>query len=236
MMAKCKICNSKNALAINQALQRGEPVLQLHKQYGYSRSTISKHKKECIPALLDDSLNTKNNVIGTSGMALIEDVQSQINLVKKLVVACDEYLQDPDNPEKYFLGPRADEVEISYTEQVNGRASQVKKKALLQEIIDEIHATERYSILNITMKHADPRELLLKAIGKLEGTVKLINESSQKLIEWEHKKAALDKLSASGETEVSIERQIETITERVTVALKRSDAENLIKLAEMPDL
>ncbi len=102
-------------------------------------------------------------------------------------------------------------------------------------MIDVIEDEKLYVIHNITHKHADPRELLLKAIAKLEGIVKMILDTTMAEIENKHKRVALDKVQSEGGI-ISFEKQINQITERVTVAMKSSNTEELSKKAGLLEL
>ena len=231
---KCKVCTHAKSSIIDKKLRNGDSVNSIHLLFGLSRNVLSKHRDNCLTALLMEDSKVKDAMVGDS---LIKSVQEQIALVQKLIIACDEYLTDPDDPDKYFLGARGDEVDISYQEvdEENGRLLPGKQKASLQELIQKVESNGMYIVRGINIKHSDPRELLLKAITKLEGTAKFIFEGSQKLIEWEHKKRALDKVTTDGGT-ISFEKQIETITEKVTFAMKESNTEELSRLADLPEL
>lgn len=229
---QCKICDSKSVSTINKMLLNGDTIAKIHHLFPFARGTITKHRDTCMAGMLQ-KINDKKEIIGDS---LVKQVEADIVLVHKLVRACDEWLTDPDDPSKYFLGPRGQEIDITYqeTDPETGRLDKMMKKASLQEMIHAIEAGG-FVIRNITTKQADPRELLLKAIGKLEGIVKMILETTQNEIENKHKRAAIDKASKDGSV-ISFEKQISQITERVTIAMKGSNSEELCKLAELPEL
>lgn len=230
----CKVCNSKQLAQIDGKIRNGDSLSSLSKRYGLSRSTLRKHRDECIPALLAQDKTLKEV---STGEMMVKQVGAQIKLVAKLIAACDDYLTDPDDPDKYFLGPRGEEIEIVYQEvdKENGKVDNVQRKATLQEILDAIE-NKGYVIRGITNKHSDPRDLLLKAIGKLEGTAKMIIAATEQLIEWEYKKASLEKLSGSELNSVSFEKQVDMITERVTISLKDTNSEVLCKKAGLPEI
>jgi hypothetical protein len=218
---------------INAKIRNGDSINGLYKLTGLSRNVLTKHKNECMSKIIATDSKSRDALVGDT---LLKQVRDQIELVQKLVIACDEWLTDPDDPEKYFLGPRGQEIDITYSEidPDTGRILPSQRKATLQEMIQAVES-KGYVIRGITNKHSDPRELLLKAIGKLEGTAKFIYESSQKLIEWEHKKKALDKLETEGGS-ISFEKQVEMITEKVTIAYNKGQSQELSELAGLPDL
>ena len=138
---------------------------------------------------------------------------------------------------KRCIAVGGDEVEIVYQEKSKrGNLQPQRNKASLQEIVDHIEEETGYVIRGIKHTHADPRTLLLQAITKLEGTVKMIHESTRLLIEWEHKKSALEKAKDQGVESISFEKQVDTITERVIIAVKESNTEELCKEAGLPEL
>jgi len=63
----------------------------------------------------------------------------------------------------------------------------------------------------------------------------MILETTQAELENKYKKEALSKAAKDGGV-ISIEKQISQITERVTIAMKGSNSEELCKLAELPEL
>ena len=230
---RCKICDSNKVAQINQKLVNGDSIASISKLYGFARDTIKRHKKLCMGALLKQA-NDEKQLVGDS---LIKQVESDIYMIHKLVKACDEWLTDPEDPSKYFLGPRGDEIEIIYQgkDPKTDRLLPTMRKASLQEMIDTVEKSDKFTIHNITHKHADPRELLLKAIAKLEGIVKMILDTTMAEIENQHKRIALEKATEKGGV-ISFEKQISTISERVIIAMKGSNTEELSKKAGLPEL
>lgn len=228
---KCKICNHKRVAQINSKMLNQASLSSLEKLYSVSRATLRKHRDNCLPAILADDNKIKDAITGD---VLIKQVYDTIALVRKLYTACDDYLTDPDDKDKYFLGPRGHEIEVLYSDYNDkGNPDRVQKKADIQQLLDSLDG--KYVIRNVTVKHADPRDLLLKGIGKLQDTVKMIQSSTQNLIEWEHKKRALDKIANEGAAMVTVQEEVAIITKRVTIALG-IDTDDLMKKAGMPNL
>ncbi len=229
---KCKACKSKRVAQLNKRLLNGDSLNSISKLYGMSRDVIRRHKNECLSELLQETAE-ENQLVGDS---LVKQVEADIDMIHKLVWACDEWLTDPDDPTKYFLGPRSNEVEVVYMDldEKTGRQEKIPRKATLQELIDK---AEQGGVIirSITTKQADPRELLLKSIAKLEGIVKMILETTQNEIENRHKRAAIDKAASEGSM-ISFEKQISQITERVTIAMKESNSAELCEKAGLPEL
>ncbi len=230
---KCKICDSKKVSYINNKIVNGDSISSISRLYGFARDTIKKHKNVCISRLLQE-VNEEKQLVGDS---LVKQVEADIFMIHKMVRACDEWLTDPEDPTKYFLGPRGDEIEVVYQERDDetARLLPAKQKASLQELINTVEKGGGYVVRGINNRAADPRELLLKSITKLEGIVKMILETTQNEIENKHKRAAIDKAASEGSM-ISFEKQISQITERVTIAMKNSNSAELCKMAGLPEL
>ncbi len=103
---------------------------------------------------------------------VMEELTRCFQRVNMLFDACHEWLLDPDDPTKYYLGPRADDVKVIYW----GRDSSgmaVQKKASLAEMLVKVEnagvRVERWET-----RYADPRELALKVAAQLKGQTELL--------------------------------------------------------------
>jgi hypothetical protein len=231
---KCKVCDHKQVAEINRRLRDGDSLNSISLRYNISRRTLTSHKSECLSKLLAQDETAKKVIVGDS---IIKTIEEQITKVMKMIDACDDYLTDPDDPEKYFLGPQGHEIEVVYNliDKETGKILPQKEKANIQDLLQEIEEKAGYVIKGYASKQTDPRELLLKALSKLEGTAKMIQESSKKLIEWEYQKKAMDEASSKGGS-ITVEEQVSNITRKVIIAIQGSDTENLSKKAGLPEL
>ena len=204
----CKVCNHKKVALIDQLLRAGESMVSLSKKYGISRGTLGKHKSEHIGKVL--SIEGKKGLISADELLL--QTTENMQFVRKMMYACDEWLKDPDDHDKYFLGARGTEVDITYLEKNDeGRYNQVPRKATLQELLDSIANDGHYMVMKLESSHSDPRELLLKAVTKLERTVEMILKLNQEQKENTFKNKAMDKLDGDKVTGISFEEEIKMI-------------------------
>ena len=231
---RCKVCDHKKSADIDKALRAGEHITELAKKYKISRSTLSKHKKEHMGKVL--------NVAGRKGLICIEELLIQLTenmkFMRKMMYACDDWLKDPEDPDKYFIGERSSEIEITYLEknEETGRYNQVPKKATLQEIIDANDAEGHYMIMKLQSTASDPRELLLKSVNKLEKSVEIVMKIAQSDKENTFKNKAMDDLSGSKVKSITMEEEMKILTKRVTVAYQAEDSDSLMKLTGMDQL
>lgn len=96
------------------------------------------------------------------GQGILATLEGHMEKVQKLMNACDEYLQDPENPGKYDLGPRAGDITVIYNEDVDlgdGKVKRERRKKRLSQLLEQADL----DTWDIQFKIADPRELVLKA-------------------------------------------------------------------------
>lgn len=120
------------------------------------------------------------------------DAISQLTLglgrVNLLMDACDAWLRDPRNPERYDVGARAEEVEITYEVEIttaSGKQVQKRKKRLT-DLMACLEGHDEDGARFCGWKHgetkrADPRELILKTVGESRQTVGAMTELAKLL-------------------------------------------------------
>lgn len=231
---KCKVCNHRNLDQINQKLRNKDSISSISKLYGISRDTITKHSKQCIGALIVADKNIKELL---AGEVMIKQIQLDMKMMHKMLMACDKWMTDPENPEEYFVGERGTEIEIVYhTMDEDGEPSRQRKKDTLQTLLNIIDSDGQYLRVDVNSKAADPRELLVKAATKLENTAKMIMDATQKQLEYEFKNQAMAKINKEDGVTMTVEEQVTTISKRVIIATKGSNSEELSKMAGLPKI
>jgi hypothetical protein len=113
-----------------------------------------------------------------NGKGLLDRVEAIMTRMQKLYDACDEYLQDPENGEKYYLGPRAHELRVVY-EEPSGKKT-VRKKATLDHLIKTLKAKGK-TPLEVSSRYADPRKLIIDTASVLSKQLELIGKITQQL-------------------------------------------------------
>ena len=110
------------------------------------------------------------------GGALVAEIRTIMTRCQRMYDACDEYLRDPKNPERYELGPRAWELDIVYRTVEDGTDKMITRKESLQTLLEKIEDEGGYQPWEIRMKQADPRKLLLETARVLSDQLKLLAE------------------------------------------------------------
>jgi transposase-like protein len=120
---------------------------------------------------------------------VMEQLALNLKRANKLMDACDEWLQDPTNQDKYDIGPRSEEVEVSYRVEVEAGDKLIvqKRKKKLSELMGLLEGeadAEGGRIIAVDRgeyKHADPRELILKTQQETRQTAALVIDAMQKV-------------------------------------------------------
>src|SRR5439155_15164663 len=66
---------------------------------------------------------------------VLNELQRCVQRLIRLMDACEQYLRDPDDPERYDLTSRAESVIVTYSEPGEG-GLRVRKRAPLSQLID----------------------------------------------------------------------------------------------------
>jgi hypothetical protein len=185
MARHCTVCDHPKVEEINRALVAGEAYRNVSLRFDTSVMALCRHKQQHLPDLLAKAQAERE---AAQGEALLDQVEQQeqkeqahaidvmaelsrcLDRVNKLFDACDEWLRDPEDPDRYTVEPRSEEVRVIYTEDEDGR--QVRKKARLSELLDRLNG--HYNLWTVETKHADPRGLVLKTAERLQGHLQLV--------------------------------------------------------------
>lgn len=151
--------------SIVRALINQEPYTKIANDYGLTESAV---KRYAYRQLRKDAANALANG-NYDGAALLERIEETIVYVQKMYDACNEWLEDVDDPSKYNLDPRAHEHLVTYnevTDDGDGKVTRIRKKANLQELLDR---SMRYDeeIIKVESKISDPRKLILETAQTL---------------------------------------------------------------------
>ena len=183
----CKVCRHPDSELINSALVGGMPGAKVAARFtGLSSAGVHRHAVKHVPGLAAGALAKSED---NRGARIVEEVEIVLKRIRKMSDACDEYLQDPENPEKYYLGPRADEVDVVYETweaftSLKGETSAKRTRTIkpLSEWLDELAGLGGNSI-EVRQRYADPRRLLLDAAAGLHSYIDVVSRISDQMRE-----------------------------------------------------
>ena len=195
----CTVCTHPDREAIDKALVgHSTSIRGIGRQYGLKLDALRRHKAHHLAAAIKHGKELADaaqaGVVARVGarvaeQAELEDVRSLdlfqqlrklFGIVDKLFDACDRFLLDPNNPERYDLNPRSHELEVTYLEVVgerkDGTQIVVPKKDLLSELLPRFEEKADTTVLGVRWKVTDPRRLVLEAAHRLEGQQRWLAE------------------------------------------------------------
>lgn len=172
MPNSCSICIHPEREAIDKALVNGEPMRAIAGRFvPLKTSSIHRHKENHLPKSMLKAESAKADALSIDVMAELRQCIERVSLLSD---ACDRWLRDPDDPTRYDIGPRSEDVKVTYEEEVGteDRPRMIRRKAPLSELLQRIEG--RYTVTAVETKYADPRELLLKSYDRLQGRLELV--------------------------------------------------------------
>lgn len=175
----CSICSHPSRVEIDKALVAGEPFRIVAGRFGTSVGALSRHRSAHIADLLALARKSiEDHAADLQAQVAEQDAREQVQAVNVLAElqrlshranllldACHEWLTDPSNPDRYTLEPRAEEVWVIYSE-TDEEGKSRRRKEHLARLLEKIEGNGRH-VEGWETKHADPRKLLLEAVGTL---------------------------------------------------------------------
>jgi hypothetical protein len=137
-------------------------------KYSISHGAVNRYVKK---RLIPDMYAAITKRADHEGSALLNRIEDIMIRVQKLYDACEEYLRDPENPDRYTLFPRAWEMDIVYRTKVGEKW--VFRKEELQKLINDLRGMQ-YDPVDVIVKSADPRKTIIEASRELRGNLELI--------------------------------------------------------------
>ena len=186
MPRTCSICTHPERHAIDKALVAGEAFRNIAQRFGTSTGALHRHKAEHLPRLLARARRDEDRhaeaLVAQQGDQEARDEAAAVDVmaelrhclarVRKVYDACDEWLTDPADPSRYTLAPRAEEVQVVYTES-GADGTPRRRKAPLSELLARLEGGGAHAV-GWEVRHADPRDLVLRTDRRLQGQLELI--------------------------------------------------------------
>lgn len=166
---KCSVCSHPAINDINEMLVNNVSFNEITTIYNdLTEMSLMRHKKNHLPKALSKAKEAQEVAQGDAVMAELKRCFKRVNL---LFDACDRWLRDADDPTRYDIGPRAEDVKVTYYEpgQEGGRP----KKAPISKLLAKLEGAG-YQVESWESRHADPRELILKTANRLQNQIELL--------------------------------------------------------------
>ncbi len=190
MPRSCTVCDHPQRTAIDKALVAGEVMRNVALRFAISFAALQRHKANHLPDVLAEAKQRRaeshqSHVVAV-GVAVQEhaaaeeahalDVMQELTRcfqrVNLLFDACDRWLRDADDPTRYDIGPRADDILVTYEEPGAGGKT-IRRKERLDRLLARVEASDA-AVERWETKYADPRDLILKTAQQLTGQTQLL--------------------------------------------------------------
>jgi hypothetical protein len=110
----------------------------------------------------------RNRTATSHAIDVLEKLVAGFRHAERMVAACERYLQDPNLPGEFYVGPRAEDLKVVYKMPVgvrkDGTTIMQARSGLLSELL--LHTEAAGTCKTIEVKHADPRKLMLEALAE----------------------------------------------------------------------
>lgn len=154
---------------IVKALIKGTPYREITERFGISKASLSRYLND---KLIVEAANVRAKTAEGQGRRVLDEIEETMTKVKRMLAAADDWLKDPRDPERYYLGPRSEEVEVVYIDDYTERGAPIVEIDTLYNLLEK--ALRNKEVLRVKFKHADPRKLLLDASSVLNRQLDLL--------------------------------------------------------------
>jgi hypothetical protein len=192
MSRPCSVCNHPQCAEIDKALITGDSFRIVSERFGVTEASALRHKTNHLSktvarvvkererkqeALVAEVVEQTEQAAERRQIDISEQIDNLFTKANLMLDATHAWLQDPDNTDRYDLGPRAEEITVTYEDRIEEekRTTYRRGKAKLSELLAEAMGDrDDRSWTKIEVKHADPRNLHLQSIAQLKAIVELL--------------------------------------------------------------
>lgn len=183
MGQRCKVCAHPAVDEIDVALASGEVSNRaIARQYGLQKDSVRRHRNSHLaervaraqaelarlPRQADDQVDRPMveavEAKRRSDSNVLEVLDEQIGRLRRMSMACDQWLQDPRDPSQYYLGPRASEIDCLWEELDDEGNLVARHVEELQELKSEIEGHVHAPVILKDTRRSDPRKLLIETV------------------------------------------------------------------------
>lgn len=241
MPRTCTICTHPDRHELEKAIVDGLSNRGIAKQFSVGADAVLRHRRDHFPQAVAETVVARNRSRtggnqanrGTAAVAgyarqradveeahvvdVFHELYIQLERLGKLYDSIHEWMNDPDDPSKYFLGARSHEIMVVYEDYrdrtPNGMPK--RKRATLEWLLDQIERNGHHGPERAETSFADPRDLLVKVSAELRQQMQLRVSILEKLYNAQEVEAFQDAvLNAIAEVSPDVRRSIEDALRR----------------------
>lgn len=176
---------------LRECLDEGISLAEIGRRFQVSASAVSQRVKQLgLTTVSAVSAPEESRRHVRTTLDVMEQLALNATRANLLQDACDDWLRDAKDPSRYSLEPRASDVEVTYTVEVQTDSGYrtMRRKKPLDELLDDLEGRDDDGARFVRVergeyKHADPRELILRTQQESRQTVALVADLQQRLME-----------------------------------------------------
>ena len=159
----CTVCTHARSREIDTAIIAGKLSNRvIARQFAIHHDAVRRHRDE---HLIDKLQHAQAIATRIEMIDLNRELATIYQAVRGYFDACDEWLRDPDDPSKYNLSPRSQDVMIIYEEQDGEKIR--RRKAHLSTLLKQVEVGLGVKVVACHSRQTDIRKLFLKALSML---------------------------------------------------------------------
>ncbi|CAN5278559.1 hypothetical protein BH10ACI1_BH10ACI1_26160 [soil metagenome] len=167
---KCSICSHEKVKQMNSLINRGQLSFRAISRHfcgnDSMRDALRRHTENCLKLELGALI--KDNRI-EQAIDYRKERAEAMHRVKKMVEACEDWMTDPADAQKFTLAPRADDLQVVYDDwNVMFQGKPTRKKTMLSELLEDLHRDHNIQAVKIINTQMDNRKVFLEALKNLD--------------------------------------------------------------------
>lgn len=148
---------------IDQDLISGMSGSKVAKKYGVSHAVVTRYTRWRLAEAVAEANRKRRQ---DHGETVLTYMQRMLDTLEKMRSSLVEYLTDPDDDTKFYVGPRAEEIEVVYDAPRRNNAGVYREKRKLSTLLEELRdAHPEYEFVEVNIKTTDARKLLLDTVN-----------------------------------------------------------------------
>lgn len=207
---------------IDAAIVAGESFRAIAARFKVSSSSVNRYIRG---AFAENLARARQNREMDSGYFIFDQIAGALTKIHKMINAIDEWMTDPEDPEKYTLAPRASEIVVVYERLRAVDDKIIREKDTLQNLLSKLDSETPDDMISTQIKSYDVRKLMLEAFNGVAVQLRLYmqqqNDATEQAVQ-EAVEGVFDTLRGAMEEVASQHPELrEPIAEIFTLANQR---------------
>jgi hypothetical protein len=153
-----------------KALVAGTPQRTISDRFGIPKTSLQHYLAEHLAPQAAEAIVQRRL---ETGKDILDELDRIMGVMNRLYSAAEEYLQDPENPGKFYLGPRDWEVDVVVQDRREKKP--ILRRVRLDDLLDEaLKKHPQLALVSAHYHHSDPRDTIVKVASVLTKQLELV--------------------------------------------------------------